>query len=195
MQKKALKSTLVACSLALSGAAFAAAPSGAMLGNTCAGCHGTDGNSQGPATPTIAGMNAEVMVETMQGFKSGAINSTIMTRIAKGYSDDEIKAMAGFFAKKKFAPAKQSADAKLADKGAKLHKKYCEKCHEDGGKSNEEGGVLAGQWMPYMSYTMADFMSGKREMGKKMKKKVDKMHKKEGDAGIKALLNFYANAK
>ena len=195
MQKNALKSTLLACGLALSGTAFAAAPSGAMLGDTCAGCHGTHGNSIGPATPTIAGMNGEYMIESMKGFKDGSIPSTIMGRIAKGYSDAEIKSMAGFFAKQKFAAANQKSDAGLAKKGAKLHKKFCEKCHEDGGKSSEDGGILAGQWVPYLNNTMADYLSGKREMTKKMKKKVNKMKKKHGDGSFDQLMNYYASQK
>ncbi|MES9885394.1 MAG: c-type cytochrome, partial [Candidatus Sedimenticola sp. 6PFRAG1] len=69
----------------------------AMLANTCAGCHGTLGDSMGPATPTIAGLEADYIVEVMEDYKSGERHSTIMTRIAKGYSDKEIEQMAAFF--------------------------------------------------------------------------------------------------
>jgi sulfide dehydrogenase cytochrome subunit len=194
MQKKAIKGTLLACTLALSGAALAT-PSGSMLGNTCAGCHGTHGASVGPASPTIAGMDKEVFTDAMKSYRDGSRVSTIMGRIAKGYNDEELAAMAEFFSKQKFVAADQQADEALAKKGAKLHDKYCEKCHEDGGKSAADGGVLAGQWLPYMTYSFEDFMAGTREMPKKMKKKVEKMHKKEGDDGIKQLLNFYASQK
>jgi sulfide dehydrogenase cytochrome subunit len=194
--KKSLQGVLVACGLAVGGVAMAATPSAAMLGNTCAGCHGTNGSSQGPATPTIAGISSEYFIETMQAYKEGTRPSTIMTRIAKGYTDEEIKAMAGFFAKQKFVRMAQKNDSNLADRGAKLHKKYCEKCHEDGGRSTEDdAGILAGQWMPYLNYTIADFLNGSREMPKKMKKKMDAMHKKTGDKGIQELINFYGSQK
>jgi sulfide dehydrogenase cytochrome subunit len=167
-----------------------------MLGNSCAGCHGTNGVSYGPAAPTIAGFSAEYTIEAMKEYKSDERASTIMGRIARGYSDDEIKAMAEFFAKQKFMAADQKIDTALVGKGKKLHDKYCEKCHEDEGTSNaDDAGLLAGQWMPYMHYTMEDFISGKRSMPKKMKKKVEKMQKKEGDEAMKALLNFYASKK
>jgi sulfide dehydrogenase cytochrome subunit len=68
--------------------------SAAMLSNTCAGCHGTNGASGGPATPTIAGLEEEYFVDVMNQFKSGERYSTIMGHIAKGYTDDEIKKMA-----------------------------------------------------------------------------------------------------
>lgn len=195
-QSKTLKSALLACGFALSGAVFAATPSAEMLAYTCAGCHGPNGVSQGPATPSLAGISTEYFTEAMAEYKEGTRPSTIMTRIAKGYSEEESKLMADYFAKQEFMSGKQEFDPELAKKGQKLHDKYCEKCHAEGGSSAEDdSGILAGQWTPYLQYTMADFMSGKREMTKKMKKKVDKMHKKEGDAGMTALFNYYSSAK
>ena len=194
--RKSLQGALIACGVVLSGTAFAATPSAAMLGNTCAGCHGTNGNSNGPATPTIAGISSEYFIETMMAYKEGERPSTIMTRIAKGYTDEEIKLMAEFFAKQTFERKAQKSDAKLAGRGEKLHDKYCEKCHEDGGRSTEDdAGILGGQWKPYLKYTLADFMSGDREMEKKMAKKLKELHKKEGDAGIEELLNYYASQR
>ena len=167
-----------------------------MLANTCAGCHGTNGASNGPATPSIGGISKEYFIEVMEGFKSAETPSTIMTRIAKGYSSEEIKAMAGYFAAKPFIKAKQKFDAALVKKGKKLHDKYCEKCHAEAGQASEDdSGILAGQWTPYLSATMADYVAGDREMTKKMKKKVNKLMEKEGDAGMTALFNFYASVK
>lgn len=195
-QSKTLKSALLACGFALSGAVFAGSPSAEMLAYTCAGCHGPNGVSAGPATPSLAGISTEYFTEAMAEYKEGTRPSTIMTRIAKGYSEEEAKLMAGYFSSQKFVPAMQGSDADLAKKGQKLHDKYCEKCHAEGGTSAEDdAGILAGQWTPYLQYTMADFMSGKREMPKKMKKKVKKMQEKEGDAGMTALFNYYSSAK
>ncbi len=165
-----------------------------MLADTCAGCHGTNGASQGPATPTIAGLSQDYFVETMEDFASGEIPSTIMGRIAKGYTKDEFKTLAKFYGNKPFAKAKQTFDPKLAKKGAKLHEKYCEKCHGDGGTSAEDdAGVLAGQWTPYLTWQFADFKAGDREAPKKMKKKMKKLLERKGNAGIQALLNYYAS--
>ena len=73
-----------------------ATPSGAMLGNTCAGCHGTNGVSVGSA-PSLKGLPPDYIVTAMKAFRSGERPSTIMGRIAKGYNDEEIAAMAKFF--------------------------------------------------------------------------------------------------
>ncbi|MGB7550194.1 MAG: c-type cytochrome, partial [Chromatiaceae bacterium] len=166
-----------------------------MLAETCAGCHGTEGASVGPATPTLAGVHAEYFVEVMKSYRDGKTYGTIMNRIAKGYSDEEISQMASFFTAKKFVPAKQAFDQKLADAGAKYHEKWCEKCHAEGGKilADEEYYIMAGQWTPYLRYTLLDFKEGRREMPKKMKEKFDAMVKKEGDKGLDALLAYYAS--
>ncbi|WP_156098562.1 c-type cytochrome [Thermopetrobacter sp. TC1] len=168
--------------------------SGKMLAAQCDGCHGPNGASGGPAIPNIGGISKDYMIEVMKGFKSGEVPSTIMGRIAKGYSDDEIERLANHYASLKWVPAKQSFDAAMAKEGAKLHEKYCEKCHEDGGKKAEEdAAILAGQWMPYLQFTMSDFLSGKREMTKKMKKKVKKLLDSKGEKGLQSIVHFYAS--
>ena len=170
--------------------------SDSMLANTCAGCHGTNGISQGPAAPTISGLSNDYFVEVMQGFASGEVQSTIMGRIAKGYTEGEIVQLAKFYVALPFEKAVQEFDPKLAKKGAKLHDKYCEKCHAEGGQSAEDdAGVMAGQWTPYTNWQLSNFQAGGREAPKKMKKKMEKMLAKEGSVGIEALLNFYASQK
>ena len=165
-----------------------------MLAAQCDGCHGFNGASAGPAIPNIGGISKDYMVEVMKGFKSDEVPATLMNRIAKGYTDDEIERLAEYYAKLKWVPAKQSFDPKLAKEGAKLHEKYCEKCHEDGGrKAEEDAAILAGQWLPYLHYTMSDFLSGRREMTKKMKKKVKKLLKSKGQKGLEAIAQFYAS--
>lgn len=168
-----------------------------MLANTCNGCHGMNGNSAGPASPSIAQMEQEAFVEAMKAFRSGDTYGTIMGRIAKGYTDEEIELMAGHFAARKFVPVKQAFDPVAARKGARLHDKYCEKCHEEGGKPLKDDDdqyyhLLAGQWLPYLENTMTDFREGRREMPKSMKKKLDNLIKKEGDKGLAAINAFYA---
>jgi len=200
MAKQTMNLALVTCALALvlSTAGSAGDTAGAdMLTGTCYSCHGMHGNSLGPASPSIAQMEKTAFVEAMQAFKSGDTDSTIMGRIAKGYTDEEIERMAGHFAAQKFVPAKQQFDATAAKKGAKLHDKYCEKCHEEGGKpitgEDAEYYLLAGQWVPYLEHTIADFRASHRKTPKKMKKKLDKLIEKEGEVGLAAINAFYAS--
>jgi sulfide dehydrogenase cytochrome subunit len=95
-------------SLTLAALLLAAAPwcaaQDSMLGRnlaaTCANCHGTNGVSKGEVA-SLAGLPAERIVASMAAFKSGALPATVMHQIAKGYTDDQIKLMAAYFAAQK----------------------------------------------------------------------------------------------
>ncbi|WP_455366194.1 c-type cytochrome [Kaarinaea lacus] len=173
---------------------YAETPSATMLAYTCAGCHGTNGSSVGPASPTIAGMSVDYFVETMLAYKNASRPSTIMTRIAKGYTEEEIQLMAEFFSKQPIIRQVQVYDSKQAHRGRKLHKKYCHKCHEEGGAlADDDAGILAGQWAPFLRFTLTDFLTGERSMGVKKKQQLDKLIKQQGDAGVEQLIQFYAS--
>ena len=148
--------------------------SDSMLANTCAGCHGTDGISYGPAAPTIAGLEADYLLETMQAYKSGERHGTIMGRIVKGYTDEELEQIANFYAEKTYVGWTQAYVGPKAKMGQKLHEDYCEKCHEDEGTSVEDV-PMAGQWMSYIEWTLLDYLNGKNNPEKDMKKKLDAM--------------------
>ena len=90
--------------LAISALAQAAPPSPAMLSNACAGCHGTNGGSYGPTMPSLANQSKEAIEVAMKKFKSGERPGTIMGRLAKGYSEAEVSAMAELFSKQKLYP-------------------------------------------------------------------------------------------
>jgi len=70
---------------------------GAVLSGTCFGCHGPDGHSAG-AIPTIAGKDAKFIEEQLKAFAAGTRPSTVMGRHAKGYTEEDIKLIAKFFA-------------------------------------------------------------------------------------------------
>jgi sulfide dehydrogenase cytochrome subunit len=73
---------------------------GEMLSASCAGCHGTDGHSPG-SIPDISNKSAEFIRVSMEEFRSGKRESTVMGRQAKGYSDEEILLIAEYFEKQK----------------------------------------------------------------------------------------------
>jgi cytochrome subunit of sulfide dehydrogenase len=70
------------------------------LALSCAACHGTDGKSPG-AIPTIAGRSAKDIKDALLAFKAGTRPSTVMNRMAKGYTDPEIDALAAYFSTRK----------------------------------------------------------------------------------------------
>ena len=91
--------------VALSGGAVAQGPDPNLARNlaaSCANCHGTNGVSVGEFQ-SLAGMPKADIVRKMQDFKTGATNATVMTQLAKGYSDEQIELIAGWFAAQKAA--------------------------------------------------------------------------------------------
>jgi sulfide dehydrogenase cytochrome subunit len=68
----------------------------AMLSYTCAGCHGTDGFSPG-SIPSIACKSADFIQKSLTEYRDGKRFSTVMGRHVKGYTDQEIQLIAGFF--------------------------------------------------------------------------------------------------
>jgi cytochrome c553 len=68
------------------------------LAATCFTCHGTDGRSVGGVPPALAGRNKGELLQAMKDFKEGKRPATIMHQHAKGYSDQELDLITGYFA-------------------------------------------------------------------------------------------------
>lgn len=187
---------LIVLSLCLAGAGLvAAAPrSGSMLGNTCAGCHGTNGYSAGDVMPSLAGMDKRYLQKSMIDFRSGARPSTIMGRIARGYTDDEIAAMASFFSGLEWRQAPARTKKKLVAQGKAIHVDQCESCHADGGRTGrDEVPRLAGQWQQYIYWQLRDMhdidFEGVQPI--RMRQRVQKLSQEE----LEALSHYYASQK
>jgi len=70
------------------------------LAATCANCHGSNGKSQGGIEP-LAGVEKERLLTKLRDFRSGAKPATIMHQISKGYSEEQLDLIAGWFAAQK----------------------------------------------------------------------------------------------
>ena len=183
----------LAAALVAAGSQAAGIRSASMLANTCAGCHGTDGASAGVYMPTIGGLDRGYLTSVLSDYRLGLRKSTIMGRIMKGYSDDEIWAIAGWFANQPWVSNDAVADGTLLAMGKEVHEKKCETCHEDGGRvQDEENPRLAGQWVGYTHYALEQCRDiGKRCQPRKMGERVMKLNDEE----LRALAQYYASEK
>ncbi|MDT0497838.1 c-type cytochrome [Algiphilus sp. W345] len=189
--------TLLVLSFALGGTAAAAAPDSAA---GCAACHGEGGVSQRSDIPTIAGLSEFYLEGQMQAYQKGDRpcekvkgddgQTADMCDIAKALTADQIAEIDAYFSSQDFVAADQTADAALAAKGKALHERRCEICHSDGGSfADDDAGLLAGQWKPYLQSMLVEYRSGKRVEPEKMKPQTSAL----SDDDIKALVEFYAS--
>lgn len=69
------------------------------LAATCAQCHGTDGRAvEGEALVRLAGMPQDYLLSQLMAFRSGERKATVMHQITKGYSPEQLAALAKYFA-------------------------------------------------------------------------------------------------
>jgi sulfide dehydrogenase cytochrome subunit len=181
-----------------------AADAATIADQQCSACHGKNGVSTESAIPIIAGYSAKYLTESIRNFRkkirtcaevtipSGPKKGTKsdMCKVVADLTDADAEAVSKYFAAQKFVRAKQPFDAGKAQKGVSVYKLRCEKCHENNGSSpDEDNGILAGQWTPYLKDQLAGFRSGKRPLDDKMKQRLDKVTKDDEEN----LLHFFAS--
>lgn len=187
------------------GAAPAFAADGAALfEQKCLACHGAGGASQDSSIPIIGGYSAKYVTESLANFRkklrpcaevaipSGPKKGTKsdMCKVVAELSDAEADAAAKYLQARKFTRARQPFDAAKAAKGQSVYGKLCRRCHEDNGSSpDEDNGILAGQWTPYLKGQLAAFRAGKRTIDDKMKARLEKVSADEEEA----LVHFFAS--
>ncbi len=71
---------------------------GLMAAQTCAGCHGTQGELGDSAFVPLAGMSAERFTQAMRSFADDSRPSTLMGPLARAFTEQEIEWMADYFA-------------------------------------------------------------------------------------------------
>ena len=84
--------------VAASAGAFAADPLQVRgMAAACSNCHGTQGIAL-DGMESLAGQKKEDLAKKMMDFKTGKKPATVMHRLSKGYSDEQIDQLASYFA-------------------------------------------------------------------------------------------------
>jgi len=144
----------------------------------CAACHGENGVPADPKTiPIIWGQQQSYLVKQLHDFRSGDRDSPIMSSIAKGLAQDDLRAIAAYFAAKKW-PAQPVAAASAPPIGLT----QCQPCHQ----RNFEGGPpaprLAGLSYEYLVAAMRSFATDERTNNGDMPKFMQALTDGERDA-------------
>ena len=78
--------------------AEAASPTPPPGASSCSGCHATSKSVDTPA-PRLVGRSPAEIEAAMLAFRTGQKPASVMNRIAKGFDDPQIDAIAAWFAK------------------------------------------------------------------------------------------------
>jgi cytochrome c553 len=94
-----MKSPLLLAAALGAAAVSAHAQDGPKLASACAICHGTQGKpATGAPLIPLAGLPRDHIATQMRAFRDGNRPATVMHQIAKGYTDAQIEAIAGWYA-------------------------------------------------------------------------------------------------
>ena len=88
---------LVASLMVWTMSAYAATREPPPGASACSGCHPASAG-RGTSVPPLTGRNPADIIAAMQVFRSGQRTATVMDRIAKGFSDAEVEAIAAWYA-------------------------------------------------------------------------------------------------
>lgn len=142
-------------------------PAAAQL---CIACHNDKGEPLHSLWPNLAGQNVTYLINQIQAFKHEDRVNAIMGNSAKNLSEQQITAIADYFASLPW-PVKRSTDTdKKNDIKNGHHSRgknvsaYCISCHGIKGQPvNKEWPRIAGQNKAYIIKTLNDFKSGQRK--------------------------------
>jgi len=141
-----------------SGAEIAEGEAPADAAYACARCHGSGKPPRSELVPRLHGQPAAMLETALRGYASGERQSGIMQFAANGLSQDEIKRLAGYYAKLPPLPAPPiAADADAIARGGKLAREgdaergipACLSCHSGAALPNYPR--LAGQPARYLA--------------------------------------------
>lgn len=162
-----MRSTLRAGRWALLAALFVFGASAQDRLPLCATCHGPDGNSALPGTPSIAGQPKLFLETQLVLFREELRVSPQMQPAVKGLSDREITRLAEHYAALPARPATHGAadPAQVGQAVALAEKLHCGSCHLPDFRGRAQIPRLAGQREDYLAASMLAYRDNRRTGG------------------------------
>ncbi|MHA1527727.1 MAG: c-type cytochrome [Alphaproteobacteria bacterium] len=154
----------------------------------CAACHGEDGVPVEADIPVLWGQQFYYLYVQMKDYKAGRRASETMQPMVKGFSRDQMKALATYFSERAWPDVTIEKNADRAGAGlAQAAAGQCAQCHN---KYLGDSRVprVAGQQEAYLLRTMLEF-KGKVRLNSPAKGSLLKSYE---DASIEELAHFLA---
>jgi len=157
---------LLAASLSLpAGAAFADAAAGRQNAQVCLACHGPNGVSSLPATPSLAGQSDQFIQWQLVFFRSGRRPNPAMAPLVANLSDEDVRNLGAYFAGLPYfgKPAAAVPNPDLAAKGETIAAQHhCASCHLDTFRGTGAAAAVADQREDYLVKALQDYRAGTR---------------------------------
>jgi cytochrome c553 len=129
----------------------------------CESCHGIEGRSTVPDTPSLAGQPKQFVTTQLVMFREGNRKNAVMSPVAAPLSNAEINELGSYFAAQSPAPAGKPLAAGAAAAGRGLAEKlYCTQCHGAELQGQQHIPRLAGQQSEYLRTQLLGFKAGTR---------------------------------
>jgi cytochrome c553 len=138
---------------------------GQQKAQVCLACHGQEGISEMPGIPSLAGQRDQFLQWQLVFFRSGRRENPLMSPLASGLSDEDIRDLGAYFSSLQ-PPGAQTTpddDRALGDQGrtiAETH--HCAACHLDSFEGNQAAARLTHQRGDYLVKALADYRSAAR---------------------------------
>ena len=125
----------------------------------CASCHGAQGVSAVPTTPSLAGQDAQYIAAALHGYKDGSRGNATMKGIAGGLDDVAIRNLAAYYAGLPPQQPNVRKPLSIADLAER-----CDRCHGVNGNSTDVARPsLAAQRADYLQNSLDAYRSGARQ--------------------------------
>jgi cytochrome c553 len=124
----------------------------------CAGCHGDQGVSSNPATPSLAGQDAQYLVAALREYKNGARADETMKALAGSLDDNALKDIAAYYAAQE--PRALNIRPPLP---TQEWVQRCNRCHGlNGNSADPRIPALAAQRVEYLETALRDYQTHAR---------------------------------
>ncbi|MFY9327459.1 MAG: c-type cytochrome [Georgfuchsia sp.] len=132
---------------------------GKAAATACAGCHGEQGVSSSPATPSLAGQDSEYFVAALEAYKNGSRTDETMKGVADSLENKAMKDLAAYY-----ASLSPQAPKVVKPLSSEEWAQRCDRCHGvDGNSIDPRIPALAAQRVDYLKNALLAYKSGVRK--------------------------------
>ena len=160
------------------------AAAGKTAASGCSGCHGDKGVASDPATPSLAGQDAQYLATATQAYRDGTRKDETMKGAAADLNEKAVRDIAAFYASQQPQAPKVRKPLSLAEWAER-----CDRCHGINGNSGDPVvPAIAAQRADWLEQVLNAYRTGARKSAA-----MGAMMSVMSDAEVKELAAHYSH--